>query len=127
MAKFVFIMNHQPTPEQLSLASKVGEVVQLDDKGLLIVPDDPTLGKDWFIRRAEKVLCAVGWVGPGDLLHIMGQQQLAMAVGALGRRLGATLMESVTPRVSTEVVQPDGSVKKENIFRFSGFRQVHEY
>ena len=52
MAKFIFVMQHQPTPEQLSAATEGGrEVVQLADKKLLVVPDDAGLGRDWFVQR----------------------------------------------------------------------------
>lgn len=121
-------MQHAPTAEQLSAASENGrEVVQLVDKKLLVVPDDATLGRDWFVQRAEAVAAAVGGVAEGDILHCMGQQQLASAVNALARKARAKLVESVTPRVSKETPQPDGTVKKENVFSFAGFRELHEY
>lgn len=126
--KFIFIMQHPPTAEQIMSASEGGrEVVQLADKKLLVVPDDATLGRDWFVRRAEAVVAAVGGITEGDTAHIMGQQQLALAVNAAARRAGAKLVESVTPRVSKETPQPDGTVKKENVFSFAGFRDLHEY
>jgi hypothetical protein len=122
-------MQHNPTPGQISgaVAESGRTVVELTEKKLLIVPDDPTLGRDWFVQRAEEIAAAIGGISEGDILHVMGQQQLAMAVAAIGRKAGAMLVESVTPRVSIEVTQPDGSVKKENVFTFSGFRTVHEY
>lgn len=121
-------MQHAPTGEQLASASEGGcEVVQLADKKLLVVPDDATLGRDWFVQRAEAVVAAVGGIGEGDTLHCMGQQQLAMAVNALARKAGAKMVESVTPRVSKETPQPDGTVKKENVFSFAGFRELHTY
>lgn len=126
--KFIFVMQHAPTPEQLTAAAEGGrEVVQLGDKKLLVVPDDAGLGRDWFVQRAEQIVSSVGGIAEGDTLHCMGQQQLAMAVTAIGRKAGATLVESVTPRVSKETTLPDGSVKKENVFTFSGFRPVHSY
>lgn len=128
MAKFIFIMQHVPTPEQLSAAAEGGrEVVQVADKKLLVVPDDPNLGRDWFTARAEAVASAVGGFAEGDTLHVMGQQQLAIAIGAVGRRAGCSLVESVTPRVSKDIPQPDGTVKTDKVFTFSGFRTVHEY
>ena len=126
--KFVFVMHHVPTTEQLSAAGAEGrEVVQLADKKLLAVPDDASLGRDWFTTRAAEILAAVGGLQEGDTLHVMGQQQLAMVVSAMGRKAGATLVESVTPRTSKEVTQPDGSVRKESVFSFAGFRTVHQY
>lgn len=128
MKKFIFIMQHQPTPEQIAVASEGGrQVVQVDDKKLLIVPDNPELGKEWFLGRAEEIAASVGGISEGDTLHVMGQQQLAMAISALGRKAGAELVESVTPRTSKDVPQPDGTVKKESVFSFSGFRTVHTY
>lgn len=120
-------MQHQPTAEQTALASEKGEVVQLENKNLLMVPDDTSLGHEWFSTRAEEIIAAIGGVTKDDILHVMGQQQLAMAVSAIGRRAGAQLVESVTPRISKEVVQADNTVKKENVFSFAGFRVVHQY
>ncbi|MSU56212.1 MAG: hypothetical protein EXS51_02805 [Candidatus Taylorbacteria bacterium] len=128
MKKFIFIMQHAPTAEQITAASEGGrEVVQVNDKKLLIVPDDANLGKEWFTNRAEEIVAAVGGISEGDTLHVMGQQQLAMAVSAIGRKAGAELVESVTPRVSKDIPQADGTVKKEFIFTFKGFRTVHQY
>lgn len=127
-AKFIFVMQHNPTAEQLTAASEGGrEIVQIQDKKLLIVPDDANLGKEWFTTRAEEIVKAVGGISEGDTLHCMGQQQLAMAVTAIGRRAGANLVESVTPRVSKDIPQADGTVKKEFVFSFTGFRTVHSY
>ncbi len=121
-------MQHAPIPAQMTAASEGGRaIVELKEKNLLNVPDDPLLDHAWFVQRAEEIILAVGGVVQDDILHVMGQQQLAMAVSAIGRRVGATLVESVTPRTSKEVMQQDGSVKKENVFTFSGFRTVHEY
>ena len=128
MRKFILVMSHAPTNEQLVAASEGGrEIVQVADKKLLVVPDDANLGKEWFTSRAEEILAAVGGISEGDTLHVMGQQQLAMAVSALGRKAGAELVESVTPRVSRDIPQADGTVKKETVFSFSGFRTVHAY
>ena len=130
MKKFIFIMNHPATVAQIEAAGKVGhQVIELtsEQRKLLTVPDDPILGFDWFYNRSTEILAAVGGVKHGDIVHMMGQQQLASAVSALARRLGAQLIESITPRVSKDFPQPNGSVKKENIFLFSGFRLVHNY
>ena len=127
MSKFFFVMQHQPTAEQMTAAAAVGEVVQLTDKKLLNVPDDPTLGKEFFAGRAEEIETALGGFGSGDTVHAMGQAQLAAAITARARKAGAVLVESVTPRISNDVPQADGTIKKELVFSFSGFRTVHEY
>lgn len=128
MKRFIFVMQHAPTAEQLTAASEGGrEIIQISDKKLLVVPDDANLGKEWFTTRAEEIVSSVGGITEGDTLHVMGQQQLAMAVSAIGRKAGATLVESVTPRVSKDIPQTDGTVKKEFIFTFRGFRLVHSY
>ena len=121
-------MSHKPTEDQL-LAAQEGQrkVIQVDDKSLLIVPDEPELVRDWFTTRAEEIVKAVGGIEEGDTLHVMGQQQLAMAITAIGRRAGAEIVESVTPRVSKDIPQEDGTVKKEFTFAFKGFRTVHQY
>ncbi len=102
MKKFIFIMNHPATVAQIEAAGKVGhQVIELtsEQRKLLTVPDDPILGFDWFYNRSTEILAAVGGVKHGDIVHMMGQQQLASAVSALARRLGAQLIESITPRV----------------------------
>ena len=74
MNKFIFVMQHAPTAEQLTAAAGGGlEVVQISDKKLLIVPDDANLGKEWFTARAEEIVKAVGGIEEGDTAHIMGQ------------------------------------------------------
>lgn len=125
--KFIFIMNHAPTSEQLARAAEMGTVVELTEKKLLAVPDDSSLGRDWFSARAAEIIASVGGVSPGDTVHMMGQQQLALAVNAAARARGARLVESVTPRISREIRQGDGTVKKENVFSFAGFRELHAY
>ncbi len=125
--KFIFVMQHAPTADQIAAAQAVGEVVQLQDKKLLVVPDDANLSRDWFVQRAEAVVTAVGGIKEGDTLHCMGQQQLAAAINAIGRKTGAKLVESVTPRVSKDIPQSDGTVKKELVFSFAGFRELHSY
>ena len=122
MNKFFFVMQHPLTPEQKTAASEGGrEIVELQQKNLLDVPDDPTLGREWFATRATE------GVGDGDIAHVMGQQQLAAATQAAARRAGATLVESCTKRDSVEKTLPDGKVVKTNVFTFAGFRTVHEY
>lgn len=127
MSKFIFVMQHAPTPEQLVAAEAIGQVVQLAEKKLLIVPDDASLGRDWFVQRATEVVTAIGGIAEGDTVQCMGQQQLAAAVNALARKAGAKMVESVTPRVSVDKHQPDGTVKKEFTFSFAGFRELHSY
>lgn len=126
MKKFIFIMQHALTPEQKSAVGD-REIVEIADKALLNVPEDPNLGREWFATRAEEIISAVGGISEGDTLHVMGQQQLAMAVSALGRKAGAGLVESCTKRDSVEKTLPDGKVVKTNVFTFTGFRTVHAY
>ena len=97
MSKFFFVMQHVPTVEQLAAAAAVGEVVQLADKKLLNVPDDAVLSKDLFKGRAAEIETALGGFGAGDTVHAMGQAQLAAAITARARKVGANLVESVTP------------------------------
>lgn len=118
-------MQHALTPEQKAAVGD-REIVEIADKALLNVPEDPNLGREWFATRSEEVLAAVGGVSEGDILHVMGQQQLTMAVSAHGRKAGAELVESCTKRESAEKVV-DGKVVKTNVFTFTGFRTVHSY
>jgi hypothetical protein len=142
--KIVLIMQHAPTPEQLDAAWRFGvDVVVALDPGkpearvegveyrgstsLLNVPEDPGLPRDWFVSRAAEILAAVGGVEPGDIVQAMGQLQLTNAINTVARRAGARLVESTTRREGVEKLQPDGTVKKEYVFRFAGFRPVYEF
>lgn len=142
--KFVLLMQHTPTPEQLQAVREFGvaEIVALDSgkpearvegveyRGstqMLMVPEDPELPREWFVQRAAEILTAVGGVGPGDIVQAMGQIQLANAINAAARHAGARLVESTTRREGVEKLQPDGTVKKEFIFKFAGFRPVYEF
>ena len=136
-------MQHRPTLEQLQAARALADRIlalapsKVEDRvegieyvgrvALLNVPDDPGLGREWFVDRAREILEVLTTLAEGDTFHPMGQQQLAMALTAAARREGAEIVESVTARESVEVTQPDGGVKKESVFRFRGFRTVHEY
>ena len=120
-------MNHQPTAEQMVAAKELGEVVQLEDKSLLNVPDDVNLDRYWFVGRATEILGRLGGPSVGDTVHVMGQPQLVAAVQAFARNCEAKIVESVNPRISKEVPQEDGTVRKENVFSFSGFREVHKF
>lgn len=128
MAKFVFVMQHATTVDQIAAAKDGGhDIVEVANKKLLVVPDDTSLGREWFTTRAAEILSAVGGVAPGDIVHAMGQPQLANAVNADARLAGATLVESVTARESVDEPQPDGTVKKTAVFRFRGFRPVYDF
>lgn len=144
MATFYFLMQHKPTPEQISAARAMGadKVVALapakpEDRvggveyegsiSLLNVPDDPGLNRDWFVTQVAKIDDAVGGFANGDTIHAAGQGQLVNAINGIARSLGANCVESVTTRESIDRSQPDGSVKKESVFRFRGFRPVYEF
>ncbi len=104
--RLVFVMQHQPTAEQLEAAARIGEIVQLEDKKLLNVPDDPELGRDFFTKRAEEIELALGGFSSEDTVQAMGQQQLAMAINARAKKAGASLVESVTARESSRLPSP---------------------
>jgi hypothetical protein len=141
-------MQHNPSPEQAAAARELGAdqlvalcttpdpakgqgsptegVEYLGKQNLLNVPDDPALARDWFVNRAAEILAAVGGVSEGDVMHAMGQQQLAMAISAASHRVGATLVESVTRRESIDVVK-DGVTTKTSVFKFVGYRPVYQF
>lgn len=125
--RFVSVMQHQMTLEQAEEARLLGEVTELADKSLLIVPDDPELGRDFFLQRAEEIIQAVGGLGFGDVFHAGGQAQLVAALVRKARDRQAFPVESVTARESVDQKQEDGSVKKTAVFRFRGFRPVYQF
>ncbi|PJC68031.1 hypothetical protein CO015_05465 [candidate division WWE3 bacterium CG_4_8_14_3_um_filter_42_11] len=148
MATMIFAMQHNPSEAQVAAARAMGAyrlvamcatpdpakgqgtptegVEYLGRQALLNVPDDLTLGRDWFIAQALKIVDAVGGVAEGDIVQAMGQQQLAMAVNAAARRAGAALVESVTKRESVDMVK-DGTTVKTSVFRFVGYRTLYEF
>lgn len=144
MSKFVFVMQHRPSTEQVEAARATGasrilcltptkdedKVEGIEYGGsvqLLNVPDDPSLRRDWFIHRASEILNAFGGMEATDIFHAMGQPQLANALNAAASRVGAVCVESVTARESVDQQQPDGSTKKVAVFRFKGFRPVYTF
>ncbi len=125
MKKLHFIMSHAATADQLNAAREAGyEPVEWADKKAFVVPDQVDLGRDWFLERARNI---GETFTAGDAVHPMGQPQLVDALKAEARRRGCAVIESVTPREVKETPQPDGTVKKEAIFVFRGFREVHQY
>jgi len=120
-------MNHGLTTDQFKAAASMGEVVELLDKRDLKVPPDPNLSRKWFVERANKILYSIGEVNPGDYFLATGQQLLVMALNAAARRADAQIVESITERISQEVHQPDGSVKKIQVFKFLGFREFYKF
>lgn len=142
MTTFVFVMQHKPTPEQMVAARGISDrvvclagnpadriegVEYLGSTSLLNVPDDPSLPRDWFVQRAQEIFGILGNPAEGDIVHIMGQQQLAQSMSALARDGGMNRVESVTPRKSVDQAQPDGSVRKVSVFEFAGFRQIYDF
>lgn len=149
MSKFYFGMQHNPTSVQAEGARQMGAeavlamcrkpepkkpgdaeptpgVEYLNLAGLLNVPEDKDLPREWFVGQAAQIVSALG-VESGDVLHFMGQFQLTAAVNAHGRKIEAVLLESVTKRVSVDVPQADGTVKRELVFNFEGYRPVYEF
>lgn len=122
----VVAMARKPEPKKPGDAEPTPGVEYLGITGLLNVPEDPELAREWFVAQAAKIVSAVD-LHEGDIVHCMGQYQLTDAVNAHARRLGATLLESVTKRDSVDVTQPDGSIKKEAVFKFQGYRPVYEF
>jgi len=149
MATFFFVMQHAPTLEQVEAARALGivrivalsawpdpakgqggplpGVEYMGKTGLLTVPDDPKLGREWFTGRAVEIGELLG-VTRGDVIQPMGQGQLVNALTRLGLSRGARVVESVTAREAAEdQVQLDGSTKKVTVFRFKGFRQIYQF
>lgn len=128
MPRFVYVMQHTPSPEQAAEVKAMGLVpVELADKAMLIVPDDPTLNIAWFEDQAFRVEEIFGGFSSEDVVMVMGQQQLSMAIQARAWRAGCRLVEAVTARESVETVGADGAVTKTAVFRHRGFREVHNY
>lgn len=122
----VLAMCRKPEPKKPGDAEPTPGVEYLNLAGLLNVPEDVELPREWFVKKAEEIVNALG-VQSGDVLHFMGQFQLTAAVNAHGRRIEAVLRESVTKRVSVDVPQSDGTVKRELVFNFEGYRPVYEF
>lgn len=150
MAKFVFAMQHHPSAAQVADLKAVfggdrqvvalaatpdptkgqGDaqpgVTYLGKAALLAVPDDPGLSRDWFVQRAADLVAATG-LEAGDVVLAQGQAQLANALAAAARQIGASPVEATTKRVTVEQRQEDGSTKKVAVFEHCGYRTLFEF
>lgn len=141
--RFYFLSNHKPLREQVIAAKSLGcdEIICLNpvkpedrvdgvqyvgSQELLIVPDDPALGRGWFVSRAATIVASLGEISEGDIVTIGGQSNLVNAVQAILRMAGCVHVESVSARVSQDETLPDGSVRKTSVFQFAGFRPAYD-
>jgi len=115
--KIVNLTQHDPTPEQVQAG-----VVDLPAnhraalRGLLTFDTLPTEAE--ITRRAA----AIADLATGhDSSMIGGVPFLMSALEHALRRRGVQPLYAFSERVSTEAAQPDGSVRKVQIFRHQGF------
>ncbi len=140
--KFVFIMQHAPTTDQVADArrmgfTEVGAFAPLPENPIegvkylgltqnLYVPEDLGLERDWFVNQAQTILQLAG-VKSGDAIVAAGHAQLMTAVNAVAKQLGIARFESVTARVSEDIHGSDGSVKTVQVFKHLGYRKIFDF
>ena len=123
MKKFVSIMNHTLTAEQLEQAKNFkGETLEvLEIKGPIV---DPTASKDAVYDLAREYLDKL----PKDThyVNIMSDFGFTVAVATLlqsGVYGDIIPIYATTNRVVNEVSNPDGSVTKTAVFKHVRFRE----
>ena len=122
-ARFVNFSNHPLATwslEQLAAARALGLGEPADlDGGMPLVP--PAADRHEVARLAEEL---VEQAGPGLRgACVFGELSLTVALLRLLQQRGVRCFTSTTERISEERRQPDGSVIKENRFRFVRWRE----
>ena len=123
MKKFVSIMNHVLTAEQLEQAKNFkGESLEvIEVKGPIV---DPNASKDAVYEVAKEYLSQL----PEDThyVHVMSDFGFTVAVVTLlqtGIYGDIIPIYATTHRVVNEVTNPDGSVTKTTLFKHVQFRE----
>ena len=122
MKKFVSLMNHKLTEEQIrdaqSFNGETLEVIEL--QGELV---DPTASTEEVYAQARRILCQL----PPDTkyVNIMGDFGMTVAEVLLlksGEYGQIVPVYATTHRQAQEVKNPDGSITKTSIFKHVKFR-----
>lgn len=132
---FFNITNHQLTDEQRSVIEAAGlEIVNLPDDLKNRWSDvPPDAGNDILMSLVRDVATFIKAheLGLYNIAMIQGEPVVCHNMAEFIRFPGSTKGMYVIPvvattrRESTEVPQPDGSVKKLTVFRHVGFRPYH--
>jgi hypothetical protein len=117
MAKFINISNHfKWSAEQRDAARAIGEVVDVAFPNV-----SPHATHAEVLRQAEPLLAVVG---PDDVVFCAGEMTLVFYILSQCRLRGNRIVTATTERLGVETPQPDGSVKKEFVFKFVQWRDL---
>ena len=122
------LTQHDPTPEQVAAGVSLRDAyVAAEIRALLTVPSAELRGADAdalltkrAVRLAQIADASTGYEGR---VMIGGQLELTPIVARCLRLRGLIPVYSVSDRVSRDVVQPDGAVKKVSEFAHLFFKE----
>ena len=117
MARFISIMNHVLTAEQLEQAKKLGEVTEVAFPNV-----SPYATSNEVEKIGDELISQIS-PETGDTIQVAGEPCLTCYVVTKLKESGHKVVTSTTERVSHEEVLADGSVRKTNVFRFIQFRE----
>jgi hypothetical protein len=117
MARFVSIMNHKMSGEQLEAALQIGEVLEIAFPNVA-----PNATSEDVAEMGDQLISQLH-LQEGDVIQIGGEPTLTSYVVSKLFQLGYKVVTSTTERLSVEEVLPDGSTKKTNVFKFVQFRE----
>ena len=115
--KIVNLTQHAPTPEQTA-AGVFTSSVDAAIKQLLTFDTLPTVADVW--QRARALAQIAVFSGATHAL-IGGAPFLMKELEFQLKQMGIAPLYAFSQRISSEEVQPDGSVRKVNTFRHGGF------
>ena len=115
--RIVNLTQHAPTPEQIA-AGVFTSSAEVAIRRLLTFDTLPTVADVW--QRARTLAQVAEFSGAthamiGGAPYLMPELQFQL------KQLGVVPLYAFSERVSSEEVQPDGSVRKVNTFKHGGF------
>ena len=117
MARFISIMNHNMAGQQLLVAKKLGDVVEVP------FPNVPaTATSNDVAKMGDDLISQISPV-EGDTVQVAGEPTLTCYIVTRLKESGIKVVTSTTERISTEEILPDGSTRKTNVFQFIQFRE----
>ena len=117
---FINFSNHSCntwSAEQLAAAEFYGEVLDLP------FPDVPAEVDEAWINAAADALCREISERHPAAVMVQGEMSLAFAVASRLLKSGITAVCATSKRVCKTITNADGSVERQSVFRFVGFRK----
>jgi len=124
MKTAVIFLNHPLSEQQkvdLSRNYDVSAIVEMSNKLKGLFSQVPAeAGKQEIVKLAKKF---VDFTGDAQIAVVQGEHTLSFAIVKLLQEQGKTCLVATTKRESQEITNPDGSVRKMNVFKHVRFRE----